>query len=343
MIISLNTYTFDQSQLTKSWVKVALPCWTLCNLVDFSLSGSSVHGILQAGILELGSCSLLQGIFATKGLNPDFPHCRRIFYHLSHQGSPKILEWVAYLFSKELLGPGIELGVSCIAGGFFTSWATREALKGPILKVLVKQTHYCYFIFNFFFKKFMQLFRKKVANFLILFVAVQLLSLVRLCDLMDYSMPGFPVLHYLLEFTQTYLHWVCDAIQPFHPLHPPLFLPSICPNSRIFTISWLFTSGGQSIGVSASALVLSMNIQSWFPLGLTGLISLLSKGLSRVFSSTVIWKRRFFSTQPSLWSNSHIHERLLKKTIALTIQTFVNKVMSLFFFFKKLLFILIRG
>ena len=234
MIISLNTYTFDQSQLTKSWVKVALSCWTLCNLVDFSLSGSSVHGILQAGILELGSCSLLQGIFATKGLNPDFPHCRRIFYHLSHQGSPKILEWVAYLFSKELLGPGIELGVSCIAGGFFTSWATREALKGPILKVLVKQTHYCYFIFNFFFKKFMQFFRKKVANFLILFVAVQLLSLVRLCDLMDYSMPGFPVLHYLLEFTQTYLHWVCDAIQPFHPLHPPLFLPSIFP-SRVFS------------------------------------------------------------------------------------------------------------
>ena len=85
------------------------------------------------------------------------------------------------------------------------------------------------------------------------------------------------------------------------------------PASDSFPMSWFFASGGQSTGVSTSASVLSMNIQDWFPLGLTGLISLLSKRLSRVFSSTTIWKHQFFGAQPSLWSNSHIHTWLLKK------------------------------
>ena len=77
------------------------------------------------------------------------------------------------------------------------------------------------------------------------------------------------------------------------------------PASGSFQMGQLFVSGGQTIRASPS--VLPMNIQDWFPLGLTGLISLLSKGLSRVFSSTIIWKHQFFSTQPCLWSNSHIH------------------------------------
>ena len=85
------------------------------------------------------------------------------------------------------------------------------------------------------------------------------------------------------------------------------------PTSGSFLITWLFASGGQSIGVSASASILPMNIQGCFPLGLTGLISLLSKGLSRVFSSTTIWKHEFFGTQLSLWSKSHIHTWLLEK------------------------------
>ena len=92
------------------------------------------------------------------------------------------------------------------------------------------------------------------------------------------------------------------------------------------------TSGGQSIWASVSASVLPMNIQGWFSLGLTGLISLLSKGLSRVFSSTVVQKHQFFGAQPSLWSNSHIHTWLQEKPyIALTIWIFVGKVMSLLF------------
>ena len=79
------------------------------------------------------------------------------------------------------------------------------------------------------------------------------------------------------------------------------------PASGSFLMSRLFTSGGQRIGVSASASVLPMNSQDWFPLGLAGLISLQSKGLSRVFSSTTVSKHQFFGAQPSLWFNSHIH------------------------------------
>ena len=92
---------------------------------------------------------------------------------------------------------------------------------------------------------------------------------------------------------------------------------SSCPQSfsasRSFPMSWFFTSGGQCIGASASASLLPVNIQGWFILWLTGLVSLLSKGHSRVFSST-IWKHLFFGTQPSLCCNSHIHTWLLQKT-----------------------------
>ena len=103
------------------------------------------------------------------------------------------------------------------------------------------------------------------------------------------------------------------------------------PASGSFLLSQLFTSGGQSVGASAPASVLLMNIQGWRPLGLTGLISLQSKGFSGVFSSSTIQKHQFFDAQPSLWSNSHIHTWLLEKTIALTMQSFVNKVLSLLF------------
>ena len=98
----------------------------------------------------------------------------------------------------------------------------------------------------------------------------------------------------------------------------PLLLPSIFPSIRVFPVSQFFTSGGQSIGVSASASALPMNIRDWFPLGWTGLISLQFKGLSRVFSSTTVQNHQFFGTQPSFWSSSHICTWLLEKQIALT-------------------------
>ena len=143
---------------------------------------------------------------------------------------------------------------------------------------------------------------------------------VRLCNPMNSIMPGFLVLHYLPEFAQTHVHWVDDSIQPSHPLSspsPPALPFSSCPPSfpasASFPMSWLYASGGQIIGASTSASVLPKNIQDWFPLELNVLISLLYKGLSRVFSSTTIWKYQFFSTQLSLWSNSHIHTWLAEK------------------------------
>ena len=88
----------------------------------------------------VGSLSLRQGIFPIQGLNPGLPHCGQTLYQLSHKGSPRILEWVAYLFSSESSQPRNQTGVSCIAGRFFTNWAIREALK-LLLKYLYKEIH----------------------------------------------------------------------------------------------------------------------------------------------------------------------------------------------------------
>ena len=96
-------------------------------------------------------------------------------------------------------------------------------------------------------------------------------------------------------------------------LHCSLLLSSIFPSIRVFQMSQFFTSGGQGIGVSASASVLSMNIQDWFPLGWTGWISLQSKGLSRVFSNTTVKKHQFFIAQLSLWSNSCMVSEISQK------------------------------
>ena len=130
---------------------------------------------------------------------------------------------------------------------------------------------------------------------------------------MNCSTSGFSVFHCLPDFTQTHVCWVSDAVQPCHPLSPFSSCPQSFPASESFPVSQLFTSSDQSIGASVSASVLPMNIQGWFPLGLTGLISLLSKGCSRVFSNTTVWKCKFFGTQPSLWFNSHIYTWLLEK------------------------------
>ena len=108
-------------------------------------------------------------------------------------------------------------------------------------------------------------------------------------------------------------HWVSDTIQPSHPVIPFSSCRQSFPASMSFPVSWLFTLGGQTTGSSSSVSVLPMNIQGWFPLGLTGLISLQSGWLSRVFSSTTVWKHQFFGTWPSLWFGSHIHTSLLEK------------------------------
>ena len=110
----------------------------------------------------------------------------------------------------------------------------------------------------------------------------------------------------------------CPSSQWCHPTVSSSVVPfSSClqsfPTSESFPMSWPYTSGGQSIRASASVLVLPMNIQDWFLLGLTGLIFLLSKGLSRVFSSTTVQRHQFSSIQPFLLSSSHIHTWLMEK------------------------------
>ena len=137
-------------------------------------------------------------------------------------------------------------------------------------------------------------------------------SHLTLLNPMACSMPGFRVPYHLPALAQVHVHRVDDAVQPSHPLLPLLLLPSIFCSIRVFSNEWVFESGGQSIGASASASVLQKSIQSWFPVRLTGLISLLSKGLSRVFSSTTIEKHKFFSALLSLLSSSHIHTWLLE-------------------------------
>ena len=115
------------------------------------------------------------------------------------------------------------------------------------------------------------------------------------------STPCFPVHHQLPEFTQTHVYWVSDAIQPSHPLSSPSPpARKAFPASGSFPMSQLLASGGQSNGVSASVSVLPRNTQDWSPLRGTGWISLQSKGLSRVFSSTAVQKHQFFGAQLSL-------------------------------------------
>ena len=154
------------------------------------------------------------------------------------------------------------------------------------------------------------------------------------CDPMNHSTPGLPVHH--REPTLWAHPNSCVSCRWCHPVISSSVVPfSSCPQSlpasESFPMSQLFAWGGQNIGVSASASVLPMNTQDWSPLGWTGWISLQSKGLSRVFSSTTVQKYQFFGAQLSSQSNSHIHTWPLENTIALTRRTIAGKVMSLLF------------
>ena len=144
---------------------------------------------------------------------------------------------------------------------------------------------------------------------------------------MDYSTPDFPVLHHLPELAQTHVHWVSDAINLCSPFSSCL---QSFPASWSFLMSQLFSSSGQNIGTSASASVLP-NIQDWFPLGLTGWISLQSKGLTRVCSNTIVQKHQFLWCLALFMVQLSHPYTITGKTIALTRWTFVDKVMSLLF------------
>ena len=163
------------------------------------------------------------------------------------------------------------------------------------------------------YENFMEEIREKCLKWLLQFRSVAQ-SCLTLCDPMDCSTPGFPC----PSPTSGACSNSCPLCWWCHPTILSSDVPfSSClqsfPASGSFQMSQLFISGGQCTVASASASVLPMNIQDWFPLGLTGLISLQSKGLSRVFSKTTVQKHQFFSAQLSLWSNSHIHTWILEK------------------------------
>ena len=108
--------------------KLLQSCLTLCDPHElYSLPGTSVHGDCPGKNTGVDCLALLQRIFPTQRLNPGLPYCKQILYYLSHQGSPGILEWVAYPFSRGTPRPRNQTRVFCIAGRFFTIWATREA------------------------------------------------------------------------------------------------------------------------------------------------------------------------------------------------------------------------
>ena len=147
----------------------------------------------------------------------------------------------------------------------------------------------------------------------LLFLLFSPKSCLTVHNLMDCSTPGFPVPYYLPEFAQTHVHWVIMPSNHLNLCHPLLFLPSVFPSIRVFSNElalcirfpkyWSF-----SFSISPPnkySELISLRID-WFD------ISLQSKGLSSVFSNTTIQKHQSFSTQPSLWSNSHIHTWLLK-------------------------------
>ena len=169
---------------------------------------------------EWGAFPFSWGIFPTQGSNPGLLHYRWNLYQLSHQGSPRILEWVAYPFSSGSSWPRNQTGVSCIADGFFTNWAIREA-------------------------------RRNIAR---LFIPSCCCSFAQLCptfyDPVDCSTLGLPVLHHLQEFAQTHVHWVGEAIQshPVSPPSPPVLNLSQDENS--FQWGQLFALSDQSIGAS---------------------------------------------------------------------------------------------
>ena len=117
-----------------------------------------------------------------------------------------------------------------------------------------------------------------------------------LCDPMDCSTPGFPVHHQLPEYTQTHVHWVGDAIQPFHPLSS-LSPPALNLSQHQGLFQWVSSSHQVAKVLELQLQHQSFQRKPWFPLGLIGLISLLSKRFSRVFSNTTVQKHQFFGTQ----------------------------------------------
>ena len=169
----------------------------------------------------------------------------------------RILEWVSVLSSRASSRPSVQTHVSCIAGGFFTTEPQGKPNESPC----------------------------SVAQ-----------SCLTFCDPIYLQNIRIPCPSPSLELAQSHVHWVGDAIQTSCPLSSPSAPAfNLSQHQSLFQLIQLFTSGDQSIGASASASVLPMNTQDWFPLRWTRWISLQSKGLSKIFSNTTVQKHQFFS------------------------------------------------
>ena len=173
------------------------------------------------------------------------------------------------------------------------------SLENEVIGIIIHETDFrmqycCQLLEKIWWQK------KNASAISMIISSVQFSSVAQLCPTfcnpMDCSTPGFPVHHQFLELAHSHVHWVHDAIQPYHPLSspsPPAF--NLSQHQSLF--QWV--SSLHQVA-SASASVLPVNIQDWFHLGWTGWISLQSKGLSRVFSNTTVQKHQFFGAQLSL-------------------------------------------
>ena len=150
IIVSPGSSTLSGTQRNK----ITQSCLTLCNPMGCSPPGSSVYGDSPGKNTGVGCHALHQGIFPTQGLNPDLPYCRQIPYHLSHQRSPRILEWVAYPFSRGTSRSRNQTGVSYIANGFFASWTEYYTLEIKYIITYIKSLHKIVqkMLINFFVK-----------------------------------------------------------------------------------------------------------------------------------------------------------------------------------------------
>ena len=251
---------------------------------------------------------LLQGIFQTQGLNPGLLHCRQILHHLSHQGKKD----PSVQFSRSVVSDSLwphGLFVVCQTSLSITN---SQGFLKPISIESVMPSNHLILCHPLLHRLHCDIFINKTLYY-VFFSSVQSLSHVWL-----FATPWTAAHQASLSITnsQSVLKLMSiELVMPYNHLifcHPLLLLPSIFPSIRVFSNeSVLCIRWPKYWSFSASASVLSMNIQDWFPLRLTGWISLQSKGLSRVFSNTTIQKHQFFSAQLSLQSNSHIHMWLL--------------------------------
>ena len=224
----------------------------------------------------------------------------------------RILEWVAISFSRGSFQLRNRTLVSHILGRHFNLWGTREAHSQSGLIYYI----YIICVLLILFKTLVSLYvLSHVVRTQSYILHVQFSSVVSESlwphGLQHARLPCPPPIPGAYSNSCPLSQWCHPIISSSVVLFSSHF--QSFPASESFQMSQHFTSGGQSIGVSASASVLPMNIQDWFPLGWTGWISSQSKELSRVFSNTTVKKHQFFDTQLSLQSNSHIHTWLLEK------------------------------